>query len=333
MGAALLTPAATKDPPGVPELRGEDSRMTNDRAKSMSSGRLPAVVVVALLALAPAVGADFNRTTLLIDTPTADVMPVGALAVAPIVTFPLTRSANNPGWEGGVSLRAAPFSGLEVSLTAYTPKDYVLGATYQLIRGQPHRVGIFQLRNVMDPWRTRLRWEEAQQTSLAVGVYDVGIHRYVSPLGNGPDGAWPDWQYYDSTRKYIRPFENFSAFVATSVPITGFARITVGLGRGRFVGYDGLNDYLNTDFFFKDYHQWAIGLFGGVELYLTPQVALCAEANSRDANAGIKGFFGPVSVLVAVCKVEGLVRGWPSRRFGRLALDVSWQIENLLHRR
>ena len=126
--------------------------------------------------------------------------------------------------------------------------------------------------------------------------------------------------------------ENFSAFVVTSVPITGLARISVGLGRGRFVGYDGINDYLNTDIFFKDYHQWAIGLFGGLELYLTPEVALCAEGDSRDANVGIKGFFGPVSVLVALCKVEGL-RPRGVERFGRLAVDVSWQVDNLLRPR
>jgi len=295
----------------------------------MSIRNLPAVVAVMLLILAAPARADFNRTTLLIDTPTADVMPPGALAISPIVTFPLIRSADNPGWEGGASLRVAPIDGLEVLLTAYTPKDYVLGLTYQLISGQPLRVGLLQLLHILDPWGTKLHWEEAQQTSLAVGVYDVGIHSHVSPLGNGLDNAWPDWKYQDTTGRNIRPYENLSAFVVASVPITGLARVSVGLGRGRFVGYDGPNDYLNTDVFFKEYHQWAIGLFGGFELYLTPQVALCAEADSRDANAGIKGFFGPVSVLVSLCKVEGLIRP-RTNRFGRLAVDVSWQFDKLL---
>jgi hypothetical protein len=267
---------------------------------------------------------------LLIDTPTADVMPAGAFAVSPIATFPLINSDQNPALEGGVSLRIAPLDGLEVALTAYTPKDYVLGLTYQLISGQPNRVGLLQLLHVLDPWSTRLRWEEAQQTSLAVGVYDVGIHSHVSPRGHDTI-AWPDWQYYSADGKYIRPTENFSAFAVTSIPIAGLARISVGLGRGRFVGYDGPNEYLNTDIFFEDYHQWAIGLFGGFELYLTPQVALCAEGDSRDANAGIKGFFGPVSVLVSVCKLEGLIRG-RNDKFGRLAVDVSWQIENMLRK-
>jgi len=305
--------------------------MTSDGTGAMSTRNLPAAVVIALLMLVLPAWADFNRTTLLIDTPTADVMPAGALAIAPIVTFPLIQSACNPGWEGGASLRVAPLDGLEFALTAYTPKDYVLGATYQLISGQPLRVGLLQLLHILDPWKSRLRWEEAQQTSLAVGIYDVGIHSYVSPLGNGLNDAWPDWRYQDTTGRDIRPYENLSAFVVTSIPITGLARISVGLGRGRFVGYDGPNDYLNTDVFFKGYHQWAIGLFGGVELYLTPQVALCAEGDSRDANAGIKGFFGPVSVLVSVCKVEGLIRP-RTDRFGRLAVDVSWQIEHLLRK-
>jgi len=299
----------------------------------MSIRNLPAVVVVALSTLAAPARADFNRTTLLIDTPTADVMPAGALAISSIVTFPLMQTRMNAGWEGGASLRLSPMACMEVAVTAYTPRDYVLGVTYQLIGGEATRVDLLHLLNVLDPWRRRerLRFEEIRNTSLAVGVYDVGIHRYVSPIGHGTK-AWSDWQYRSKDGRYIRPFENFSAFVVTSIPVTGLARISVGLGRGRFVGYDGPNDYLNTDVFFADYHQWAIGLFGGVELYLAPQVALCAEADSRDANAGIKGFFGPVSVLVSLCKIEGL-RARGQEKFGRLAVDVSWQIDNVLRPR
>ena len=294
-----------------------------------------AVVAIVLLALVAPASADFSRTTLLIDTPTADVMPTGALAISSTVTFPLIQSALNPSLEGGASLRISPIDRLEVAVTAYTLKDYVLGATYQLRGGEVTRVDLLHLLHlspVLDPWRRRerLSLKEIRNTSLAAGVYDIGIHSYVSPVGNGKN-AWPDWQYYSKDGKYIRTFENFSAFVVASVPITGLARVSLGLGRGRFVGYDGVNDYLNTDIFFKDYHQWAIGLFGGVELYLTPQVALCAEADSRDANAGIKGFFGPVSVLVSLCKIEGLIHPGEDR-FGRLALDASWQFDNLLRK-
>ena len=225
---------------------------------------------------------------------------------------------------------------MQVALTAYTLKDYVLGASYQLRGGEATRVDLLHLLRlspVLDPWRRRerLSLKEIRNTSLAVGVYDVGIHSYVSPIGNGKN-AWPDWQYYSKDSTYIRPFENFSAFVVASVPVTGLARISLGLGRGRFVGYDGVNGYLNTDVFFKGFHQWAFGLFGGLELYLTPQVALCAETDSRDANAGIKSFFGPVSVLVSLCKIEGMIH--PGEEpFGRLAFDVSWQIDNLFGRR
>jgi hypothetical protein len=289
--------------------------------------------VIALLAIAGTAWADFNRTTLLIDTPTADVMPAGALAISPIVTFPLVANRMNTGFEGGASLRLSPFDCMEVAVTAYTPKGYVLGVTYQLISGEATRVDLLHLLHVLDPWRRRehLSFEEIRNTSLAVGVYDIGIHSYVSPIGHGT-AAWPDWQYYSKDGKYIRPIENFSAFVVTSIPVTGLARISLGLGRGRFVGYDGLNEYLNTDVFFEDYHQWAIGLFGGLELYLTPQVALCAEGDSRDANAGIKGFFGPVSMLASLCKIEGL-RSHGEGRFGRLAFDVSWQIDDVLRPR
>jgi len=293
------------------------------------------VVAIVLLALVPPASADFNRTTLLIDTPTADVMPTGAMAIASTVTFPLMQSALNSSWEGGASLRISPIDRMEVAVTAFTLKDYVLGVSYQLIGGEVTRVDLLHLLHLapaLDPWRRRerLSLKEIRNTSLAVGVYDIGIHSYVSPIGSGKN-AWPDWQYYSKDGKYIRPFENFSAFVVASAPITGLARISLGLGRGRFVGYDGVNDYLNTDVFFEQYHQWAIGLFGGFELYLTQQIALCAEADSRDANAGIKGSFGPVGVLVSLCKIEGLIHP-REERFGRLAFDVSWQFDKLLRK-
>jgi len=284
-------------------------------------------VVVAALALAGQAPAQFNRTTLLIDTPTADVMPAGSFAISPIVTMPLTRTPTRVGTEGGASLRFSPVKYMEVALTAYTPKDYVVGASYQLVSGRGERVSVLEMLYPKERAGHRLVNEEARGPALAVGVYDLGINNYVSPIGHGLDDAWPDWKYKD------RPMENFSAFLVTSIPMTGLARISLGLGRGRFVGYDGPNEYLNTDVFFKENHQWAIGLFGGLEIYLAPQVALCAEAQGRDANAGIKAFIGPVTALVSLCKIEGLVFAQGADKFGRVAFEASYQIDNLFRPR
>jgi outer membrane protein OmpA-like peptidoglycan-associated protein len=271
---------------------------------------LPGMVVLGLLALAAPAAAEFNSPTLLFDTPTADVLPAGSIAISADMTLPLTKSPANVDYpEADANVRFSPVRGLDFGVTAYTLEDYVLDAKYQLVGGEPGRFG------------------------LAVGIYDIGIHSYVSPIGHDSanGNAWPDWQYWSTDGKYIRPTENFSAFAVTSIPLASFARLSFGLGRGRFVGYDGPNEDMNTDIFFKEYHQWAVAVFGGLEVYILPDVALVAEANTRDLNTGVKVDLGPVTAAVAWTKMEGLLRAREGYKFGRLELGASYQLG--LHRR
>ena len=263
-------------------------------------------VAVALLALAAPASAMFNSPTLLFDTPTADVLPARSLAISADMTYPLTKTSMNVDYpEFDANVRFSPLKHLDFAVTAYTFSDYVLDAKYQIFGGEPDHFG------------------------LAVGVYDVGFHNYVSPIGNGLEDAWPDW------KSPHRPMENFSAFAVTSIPLASFARVHVGLGRGRFVGYGTRSKYLNTDIFFKDYHQWALALFGGVEVYVTPHVALVAEASSRDLNSGVKARFGQFTATVAWTKMEGLLFASGAEdtgRFGRLGVGLTYQFNNLCQR-
>lgn len=270
----------------------------------MSSRNLPGLVAFALLAFAGPSLAFFNNPTLLFDTPTADVLPAGKFAVSADVTGPLTQSpANVAWWEVDANVRFSPVKHLDFAVTAFTLKDYVIDAKYQLVGGEPERFG------------------------LAVGVYDVGIHNYVSPIGNGPHDAWPDWRYEEEgTGACIRPYEIFSAYAVTSIPVASYARLHLGLGRGRFAGYDGPNRFLNTGYLLKTYDRWtAVALFGGAEVFITPDVALVLEANTRDLNTGIKADFGPVTAAVAWTKMEGLLWAYEERRFGRIELGATYK--------
>jgi outer membrane protein OmpA-like peptidoglycan-associated protein len=271
----------------------------------MSIRNLPGLVALVLLAVASPASAGFNSPTLLFDTPTADVLPAGSFAISADMTLPLTKTSANVDWmEVDANVRFSPVKRLDFAVTAFTLQDYVLDARYQLVGGGPERFG------------------------LAVGVYDVGIHNYVSPIGHdsGDTYAWPDWQYQRQHSWYSRPYENFSAFAVTSIPLGSFARLHLGLGRGRFVGYDGPNEYMNSDIFFnEEFHQWAVSLFGGLEVYVTPDVALVAEANSRDMNAGVKADFGPVAAAVAWTKMEGLVFA-KEEKFGRLEFGATYKL-------
>jgi hypothetical protein len=173
--------------------------------------------MVALLAIAGPASAGFNSPTLLYETPTTDVLPAGSIAISADMTYPLIQTPHNVNYpEADANVRFSPVKHLDFAVTAYTFKDYVLDARYQILGGEPDRLG------------------------LAVGVYDVGLSSYVSPVGHGRDAAWPDWKYGMYVPRYDRPTERFSAFAVASIPVTQFARLHLGLGRGRFVGYDVL---------------------------------------------------------------------------------------------
>ena len=269
----------------------------------MSSRNVLGLVALAVLAFAGSAQAIPNSPTLLFDTPTADVLEAGRFAVSASVTGPLTNtSVNVPWWEADVNVRFSPVKHFDFALTAFTFADYVLDAKYQLAGGEPENFG------------------------FAVGIYDIGIHSYVSPIGNGPHDAWPDWRYYDTNGVYIRPYENLSAYAVASIPLASYARVHLGLGRGRFVGYDGPNEFLNTDILTGEYHKWiAVALFGGAEVFVTPNVALVLEANTRDLNTGVKANFGPVSAAVAWKKMEGLLWARERYEFGRVELGATYK--------
>ncbi len=262
------------------------------------------VLVACCLSLA---SAEFNRTPLLIDAPTADAQRYGSLLFSASASQRLTSNPSVPGGERNLSFSLSPARRLTLAATAYTRRDYVLGASYQLLDGGK------------------------RSTSLAVGIHDMGISNHVSPIGRD-DNIWPD-EKYD-----FRPYENFSAFVVTSVPVGSLVRLHAGLGRGRYVGYGERSKYLNTDILFGGHHQWAVGLFGGAELKLldmpTAQLpwraSLALEGDGRDVNAGLKASIGPVSANVALSKLEGFLS---QEKFQRVSVAVSYETRNVMGRR
>jgi hypothetical protein len=283
----------------------EAGRVPDSGQRTRSRGRKYGGLcgALALLAFCVPAMAKSTSTTLLYQTPTADVLPTGALAFSADATFPLTNTRMDVVYpEVDAYIRFSPYQHLDFALTAYTLADYALDVRYQFLEGGPG------------------------QLSLAAGVYDIGLSSYVSSIGHGTVNAWPDWRWE------TRPAELFSAFAVAGYPVTKFARLHVGLGRGRFVGYSTTNRFLNTDYLFGEGHQWAVGLFGGVEFYVNPQVTLVAEAGSRDFNSGIKVNYEAFTASFVWAKMEGLLLadeegGTP--RFGRIEVGLTYQFNNV----
>jgi hypothetical protein len=259
------------------------------------------IIALALVGFAGTASAELSRSpTLLYGTPTSDVLPLGTLAITTDMSLPLRRMATNGGREENANVCFSPYKHLDFAVTAYTFADYVLDVKYQLMGGGPGRLG------------------------LAVGMCDLGLNRYVSPLGHGTAKVWPDWKY-QANDLMVRPYENFSAFGVASYRATTSIRLHAGIGRGRFVGYGDKSKYLNTDILTNGHHQWAFGLFGGAEVFVIPQVAVVAEVTGRDVNGGVKAEFRAFTATVAWTKMEGLLLSEGGEQTGRLDVSLSYR--------
>jgi hypothetical protein len=256
-------------------------------------------IALALLVQIGAASAGSVSRTLLYGTPTADVLPVGTMESSVDASFAST--AGTWQWEQNAGLSLSPYRNLDVGVIAYTRADYVLDAKYRVLTS---RSGCF---------------------GLAVGVCDLGLNGYVSPVGHGKAGVWPNWMYQQNGVSH-RPYENASVFAVASYRATPTVRLHAGLGRGRFVGYGQRSRYFNSDILFREYHQWAVGLFGGAELLVAPQVALVGEMSGRDINAGIRASYSGITATVAWTKVDCLLFSMGSA--GRLVVNMSYGFQH-----
>ncbi len=244
--------------------------------------------------------AEFDRSSVLIDIPTAQILAEKTFAFNYNGSFGLERIpsySSDKYYEDGANFRIGVANQLEFSITAYTRRNYVLGFTHLLIKP-----------------------ERAQDFAFAWGIHDIGINKDISSKGDGLNSAWFDDFSYQKTAG-LKPAENFSLFGVATKSITDFFRVHIGIGRGRYVGYGDRSQYLNTDVFFNTKHQWAFGLFGGLELHIQDFLRLGLEADGRDINLGVRGNIGPIQIATALSKMEALLWGG---NYERLALGIAF---------
>jgi peptidoglycan-associated lipoprotein len=124
----------------------------------------------------------------------------------------------------------------------------------------------------------------------------------------------------------------FSQFADDLPQILRDSRFHLGIGRGRYVGYDGPNENLNTDIFSDEYHpESAIGVFGGLDINfgdfadtLIKDITLAIEFDSRDLNAGIKATIGNFQAAIMAHKIEGWVEEEQGFHFGRIGFGIGY---------
>lgn len=146
-------------------------------------------------------------------------------------------------------------AGFTAGLKVYTEKNFCLDLSYQILE------------------------ESFNMPGLSIGVEELTNSKFVSPLG---DSGLIDELYLP------RPPEVASAYFVATKGLTNTIEMTLGLGRGKFVGYGPRSKYLNFDAFSDDKHEdYMVGMFGGLKFISPVGFTFLAETDGRDANVGI----------------------------------------------
>jgi tetratricopeptide (TPR) repeat protein len=163
-------------------------------------------------------------------------------------------------------------AGFLVGLKVYTERDFCLDLAYQLLE------------------------QSGLVPSISLGIENITYNSYVSPLGKN---GLIDELYI------ARPPEIASAYLVFTEAIHANIEMTLGMGRGRFVGYGPRSQYLNFDAFLDTTHEnFVVGLFGGMKISTPVGASFILETDGRDANAGIQYEAGMWKGTLSVDKIE-----------------------------
>jgi len=242
---------------------------------------------------------DFKRTSGLVDIPTARIMPHLAYRVGADLTLEL-----GPGEYQHVVEENLHFS-LGLGDFAETYFDvYTIVENWTVAFGFAHR------------FYNRGRF------GLAWGVHTLATHEDISEIAHGDSTGWHDDLMYERD-DYEKPYERFSGFVVGSYGLTDKIDVSLGVGRGRYVGYGATSKYLNSNLYHEMGGNWGIGLFGGVEYKISDRTSLMLEGDGRDINAGLRFQPLPWEFELGLTKIE-YIFAWDEYR-PRIALSASYK--------
>lgn len=246
------------------------------------------VVVLTLVVMTGTLFAEFNRSSVLIDVPTAYVLRDKVFQGTAVGSFALS-SSDTIQYDFDISLGLGLKNCIEFSLTAYELENYSLGITAMVLR------------------------EKDWYPSVAIGIHDITWMPYIGSYGGSdslPPGNHnaedryinkPGFSYWESP-------EWFSAFAVASKQFGDYFRMHIGVGRGRYVGYQDFLNYFNTDIFNPtSVSPMAFGLFGALEFNYQGWLSVAAEFDGRDLNLGTKIGFQNWEVYLAVTRLENLL--------------------------
>jgi len=224
--------------------------------------------------------ADFDRTSGLIDIPTANILPSMAYRI---------------GFDGSIALDS-DHSVDDLDENIHTSLG--LGDVFE------GYLDIYTIGNFTAAMGFCHRLYKNESFALAWGIHQLSYALDVSEVGHGDSTGWDDDLDYSTKPDYEKPFEFGSAFLVSTFSPYSMVDMTFGLGRGRYVGYGPHSKFFNSNLYHEQGDDWGIGLILGMELKATKDFSLLFDLDGRDANVGLKIGRSPIEFAIALTKFE-----------------------------
>lgn len=255
--------------------------------------RCCAILLVVILSLSYA---EFNRTSGLIDVPTAKILPHLGYRLG--IDGSVALKDLDEDVDQNLHLSMGLFNRLEVYADIYTFDNFTAAA------GFCHKL------------------YGSGKWSFAWGIHTFSYDRDVSEVGRGDTVGWFDDMMYNYDA-YEKPFELGSAFVVATYTLRKNIDVTLGFGRGRYVGYGTHSKYFNSNLYREEGGDWGIGLIAGLEMEFTRNISFIIDGDGRDINLGFGFRFLPIEFNIALTKAEWFI--WTSESYKpRLAASISF---------
>jgi len=249
--------------------------------------------------------AEWNRTSGLIDIPTAKTMPANVARASSNWFFTFGQDSLH-SMDADFSLSYGIMNRAELSAYMLTSKDYAASIAFKITD------------------------ENGAIPALGLGIQDITASQWISSLGSGDTTGFSDDVDYLTVSK--RNPERFSAYLVATKTLGRLGEYTLGIGRGRFVGYGPRSQAFNSDMFFgggrdtANQHLDAVGLFMGGKVQVVSNLYALGEFDGRDVNVGLSYEHPLFSVHVAMTHVEQLTTPaavWSVDHHARLAMGIS----------
>jgi len=256
------------------------------------------LLIFTLIVAIPLV-ADFKRTSGLIDIPTTRILPHFGYRIGADFTAQLGPGEYDQVFEENLHASLGLGNFLEIYFDMYTIiEDWTMAG------GFCHRL------------------YGSDKFGIAWGIHSFSSLSDMSEIGQTVEAGWYDDQLYQQD-DYDKPYERFSGFVVSTYALSKKIDVSLGFGRGRYVGYGSVSKYLNSNFYREEGGDWGIGIFCGLEYKLTDRTSFMIEGDGRDVNAGILFQPLPWEFGFALTKMEYFL-DWDEYR-PRVAFSASYK--------